>query len=135
MLTNIDVLHRAVVKSCGDASSAFTESVSTAFSVLFENDQTIPVNASNLPKNDEANAIPAQLKDAQAAQKTLSEQEKKTEEAQTNLNNKVSNLRDTLGIASQDTSGTAGNSSANGTTGTTGTTGNNTIQGTTNAST
>ena len=110
MLTNIDVLHRAVVRSCGDAPDYFVESVSGAFAAMFEDGETIPVNPQNLATNPDANTIPAQLKDAQTAAK--------------NLNEKVSNLRDTLGVASQDATGNSGT-----TAGTTGTA----SQGTTNA--
>jgi hypothetical protein len=94
MLRNIDVLHRAVVKSCGDAPGYFAESVSAAFTAMFEDGETIPVNVDNLVKSDEADTIPAQLKSAQDAAKTADD--------------KVRNLRDTLGIASKDTNGVTG---------------------------
>lgn len=116
MLRNIDVLHRAIVKSCGDAPGYFVESVSGAFGALFEDDQTIPVKPQNLATNPDANTIPAQLKDAQTAAKNLETEKQKTEELQTTLNEKVSNLRDTLGVASQDTQESTGAATTQGTT-------------------
>ena len=134
MITNIDVLHRAVVRSCGDAPDYFVESVSGAFAAMFEDGETIPVNPQNLATSPDANTIPAQLKDAQTAAKNLEDEKQKADTLQNTLNEKVSDLRDTLGVASQNATGTSGtngtNAGTNGTnSGTTGTTN----QGTTNA--
>lgn len=94
MSENIESLRREVVESCKGAPGFFTESVSRAFVAIFEGDETIPVNVDNLVKSEEADAIPAQLKTAQQAAKTAETQ--------------VQNLRDTLGIASQDADGGQG---------------------------
>lgn len=119
MLTNTAVLHGAIVKSCGNAPGYFVESVSDAFTALFEDDQTIPVNTQNLATNPDANAIPAQLKDAQTAAKNLETEKAKTDALQDTLNEKVANLRDTLGVASQESGDSSGTTETNNQQGTT----------------
>ena len=131
MLTNIEVLHGAVVRACGDAPDYLVESVSGAFAAMFEDGETIPVNPQNLATSPDANTIPAQLKDAQTAAKNLEDEKQKADTLQNTLNEKVSDLRDTLGVASQNATGNSGTTSgtSGNTSGTTGTTN----QGTTNA--
>ena len=132
MLTNIEVLHGAVVRACGDAPDYFVESVSGAFAAMFEDGETIPVNPQNLATSPDANTIPAQLKDAQTAAKNLEDEKQKADTLQNTLNEKVSDLRDTLGVASQNATGTSGTTSGTTSGNTSGTTGT-TNQGTTNA--
>lgn len=102
MLNDKDVLRREIVRSCSGATAAFTESVSAAFSVLFEDGEIIPVNVANLVNSPAADTIPAQLRTAQATAKNAQAQEKELEDTKGTLGEQVQTLRDTLGIASQD---------------------------------
>jgi len=108
MASNNDKIRMELMESCSGATEAFAESVSGAFSVLFEDGETIPVNVDNLVNSQEADAIPAQLRTAQATARTAEAQEKELGDTKDTLGEQVKNLRDTLGIASQDAGGTAG---------------------------
>ena len=100
-----------IVKMCEGAPKAFTESVLSAYRTLFESEeqqqqqQPVPVNMQNVVNSEEANAIPAMLKDAQTAQKAAETEADKAKQMQDAADGKIQNLRDTLAVASQDTSG------------------------------
>lgn len=104
-----------LLSECQGASGIFRESVVKGFNSLFEDDQTtgtanqqaqddtVPVDTSNVVNSSEANTIPAQLRTAQTAAKAVETEEKKLADLKKTANDQVQNLRDTLAVASNDT--------------------------------
>lgn len=88
---------------CPGASIAFVESVRKAYGILFEDDQTIPVNTQNVVNSDTADTIPAQLRTAQATAKEVETQQKELDALKKTEAEQVQNLRDSLAVASNDT--------------------------------
>ena len=114
-----------LLKDCDGAYGIFRESVIKAYSSLFEDDQatgtttqqaqndTVPVDTSNVVNSTAANTIPAQLKTAQTTAKAVETEEKKLEDLKKTAGEQVQNLRDTLAIASNDTQGQSSQNTQN----------------------